>query len=179
MYNRSQVVARANESKTYGFAMCYKWVRTMVGAPAVGDVDGDGDADAVDGWKAAKYKHPGDRKPPAGVPVFWSGGRSGYGHAAISLGNGKIRSTDAGGREVNATVDLSWPERNWGMKYLGWSEDLGGKKIPLPPKPPKPVRRGYRVERALQELLKAKGSGVRGRRIKNAIAALKNVPPVN
>ena len=179
MYNRLQAVERSKKVATYGYAMCYKFTREVFGHAAVGDVDGDGDADAVDGWKATKFRHPGDRNPPAGVPVFWSGGRNGYGHAAVSLGNGLIRSTDAGGREIVATVPLKWVEDNWGMKYLGWTEDLGGVKIPLPPTKPKPVRRGYRVDRAIAELVKAKGSGTRGQQIRNALAALRRIGPLN
>jgi hypothetical protein len=127
----------------------------MVGSASVGDVDHDGDADAVDGYKATKHKHI-DRNPPAGVPVFWSGGSHGYGHAAVSLGGGKIRSTDAGGRGKVATVDLGWVERNWGLHYLGWTEDLNGELIPeLPPKPvPKPLPKPTRVTKA-RDLLKA------------------------
>lgn len=130
VYSRGEGVARALKSTTYPIGMCYKWTREMFGLPAVGDRDGDGDADAVDGWKATTHKHAGDRKPPAGVPVFWSGGSKGHGHAAISLGGGKIRSIDANGFGRVGTVDLGWVEREWGLHYLGWSEDLGGTVIP-------------------------------------------------
>lgn len=119
---------------------CQLTVRTWLGAPSAGDRDGDGDADAVDGWlsepKSARHL---DRNPPAGYPVAWSGGSSGHGHRALSLGNGKIRSTDAGGRGVVATVDLGWVERNWHLTYLGWSDTIDGLTIPKPaPLKPKP-----------------------------------------
>jgi hypothetical protein len=140
MYNRNQAATRALASTSNTPGGCYAWTRTQFGSPAIGDWDGDGDADAVDGWKATKVKHPGDRNPPRGVPVFWSGGSHGYGHAAVSLGDGKIRSTDAGGRGVPATVDLGWVERAWGLTYLGWSEDLAGVTIPPPPPPVKKPR---------------------------------------
>lgn len=141
-YTRAQAVARAMKSTTYPIGMCYRWTREQFGLPAVGDRDGDGDADAVDGWKAAQHRHPGDRNPPAGVPVFWSGGSRGHGHAAISLGGGKIRSIDAAGAGHVGTVSLGWPESAWGLHYLGWSEDLGGALIPTdtaPEKDPDPV----------------------------------------
>jgi hypothetical protein len=120
--------------------MCQSWTRTIFGAPSVGDVDHDRDADAVDGWKSEPTsKRHTDRHPPRGVPVAWGGGSHGNGHRAVSLGNGKIRSTDAGGRGRVATVDLDWPEKAWGLTYLGWSETISGLEIPVPekPKPPK------------------------------------------
>ena len=81
-------------------------------------------AGCEDGWKSepAKYKHPGDRNPPRGVPVSYLGGSHDNGHRAVSLGNGKIRSTDAGGRGVIATVPLDWPglgaEVRWLVRHL-------------------------------------------------------------
>ncbi len=133
VYNRSEVVERAlaanGGANTPG--MCQAWTRSIIGAHAVGDFDGDGDADAVDGWKSEpdSAKHY-DRNPPAGVPVAWSGGGSGFGHRAVSVGNGRIASTDAGGRGIIAIQSIDWFERNWGMNYLGWSDTMSG--IPIP-----------------------------------------------
>ena len=55
---------------------CQANVRKWFDAPAVGDVDNDGDADAVDGWlsEPEAARHPGDRNPPAGKPLAFSGG---------------------------------------------------------------------------------------------------------
>lgn len=100
---------------------------------------------AITAWKYATTKHAGDRNPPKGACVFWSGGPGGYGHIAFSLGNGYIRSTDAGGRGRNATVPLSWVEKNWGLHYLGWTRDLNGVVLPVdgsaaPAPAPAPVK---------------------------------------
>lgn len=133
VYNREQAAQRAEAAKTNVVGMCQQWTRTMFGAPSVGDYDGDRAADAEDGWKAARHRHPGDHNPPRGVPVYYDGGSRDNGHAAVSLGGGKIRSTDADGNGHVGTVDLAWPERKWGMRYLGWAEDLGGTLIPAPP----------------------------------------------
>lgn len=134
-YDRAEVVARALASKTNVPDTCQLWTRTVCGAPSAGDYDGDGAADAEDGWKSepAKYKHAGDRNPPAGVPVSYGGGSRDNGHRAVSLGNGMIRSTDAGGSGKVATVPLDWPERAWGLTYLGWSDTCDGWLIPEPP----------------------------------------------
>lgn len=135
VYNREEAAKRAEASKTNVPGTCQLWTRTMFGAPSAGDQDGDHDADAVDGWKSepVSKRHTG-RNPPRGTPVAWSGGSNGNGHRAISLGNGKIRSTDAGGSGKVATVDLGWVEKNWGLRYLGWSETISGQQIPVPAK---------------------------------------------
>lgn len=130
--SRESAVRHALASHTNVPGTCQLWTRTQFDAPSAGDQDRDGDADAVDGWKSepASKKHK-DRNPPRGVPVAWGGGSHGFGHRAISLGNGRIRSTDAGGSGVVATVDFDFPEKQWGLKYLGWSETIDGKAIPL------------------------------------------------
>lgn len=154
-YTRAQAVTRALASRTYPRAMCYRWTREIFGLPAVGDVDGDGDADAVDGWKAARHRHPGDRNPPVGVPVFWSGGSNGNGHAAVTVPGG-VRSIDVGpgGFGTVGTVDLGWFERQWNLTYLGWSEDLGGVRIPYDP-PPAPKKRRPEPIRAIRKAIRA------------------------
>lgn len=82
---------------------------------------------AITQWREAKHQHRGDRTPKVGAPVYWGGTQ--HGHIAIYVGDGKVRSTDAGGSGRMATVPLGWFERNWGMNYLGWTEDIAGKKI--------------------------------------------------
>ena len=82
---------------------------------------------AISQWDNAKTRHKNDRTPPIGAPVFWRGGK--YGHVAIYVGNGKVRSTDAGGRGIMGTVSLDWFARAWGYTYVGWTGDLAGRKI--------------------------------------------------
>lgn len=131
-YGRATAARRAEENHTNLKGLCQKWTRQIFGAPAVGDVDRDGDSDAVDGWKSEpeEFRHFGDRNPPRGVPVAWAGGSNGHGHRAVSLGNRRVRSIDINGRV--GTVDLSWFERNWGLRYLGWSETMSGLYIKKP-----------------------------------------------
>jgi hypothetical protein len=126
---REQAVAAANASFVNTPRYCARWTRSMFGVPALGDFDGDTAADAEDMWKAATLPHPGDVNPPAGVPVFYGGGSSDNGHAAVSLGGGMIRSTDARGAGRVGTVALDFPTTSWGMPYLGWTEDLYGHAI--------------------------------------------------
>lgn len=130
--SRNQAVVNALASKAYPVGMCAKWTREKYGLPALGDFDRDGDADAVDMWQACVLKEAGDRNPPAGVPVFWSGGSKGHGHAAISLGNGMIRTIDRPTSGLVGSVPLGEIESAWGLKYLGWTIDLYGYEIPDP-----------------------------------------------
>jgi hypothetical protein len=48
------------------------------------------------------------------------------------VGGGNVRSTDSGGSGKVATVDVGWPERNWGLKYAGWAWDVNEVTIPHP-----------------------------------------------
>ena len=130
--SRNQAIVNALASKAYPVGMCAKWTREKYGLPALGDFDRDGDADAVDMWAACVLKEAGDRNPPAGVPVFWSGGSKGHGHAAVSLGDGMIRTIDRPTSGQVGTVPLGEIERVWGLKYLGWTHDLYGHEIPDP-----------------------------------------------
>lgn len=187
-YDREEAADRAAESKTNVPGTCQLWTRTRFGAPSAGDLDRDGDADAVDGWKSepTEARH-ADRKPPRGVPVAWSGGRNGFGHRAISLGGGLIRSTDAGGSGRVATVELGWVERTWGLTYLGWSETITGLEIPRPPRPKPepeippavdlgPPTRGKRVDQAIRRLRHVEATGQRQTLVDRALSALLKVP---
>lgn len=86
--------------------------------------------DASTAWRNTNDRHPGDRNPPRGAHVFWTGGSKGYGHVAMSLGGGRVRSTDAGGAGRVATVDLGWVESAWGLPYAGWAWDNNEVTIP-------------------------------------------------
>ena len=158
IYDRETAARRAEASTSNRPGTCQLWTRTQFGAPSAGDRDGDGDADAMDGWQSepTRARHVGDRNPPRGVPVAFSGGSKGYGHRAVSLGNGKIRSTDmtATGYKpgVVGTTSIAQIERSMGVRYLGWSETITGQPIPLPepakpkPKPVKPLPPAKRVK---------------------------------
>lgn len=183
VYNRDEAVARARASLTNVPGTCQKWTREIFGAPSAGDRDGDGDADAVDGWNSepVSARHPGDRKPPAGVPVAFSGGSKGYGHRAVSLGKGQIRSTDMAGPYYKpgqvGTCSIEQVEKAMGIKYLGWSETITGLTIPKAPKPPK-TSRGEKVDGAIRKLENAKGEGVRGKLIERALKVLNRIKPI-
>lgn len=126
MVNDHETTARnAENTHSNDAGMCLQWSRQRA---AIGSRYGD----AATAWKNTNDRHPGDRNPPRGSMVFWTGGSKGYGHVAPSVGGGKVRSTDSGGKGKPATVDLDWPVRNWGMKYAGWAWDVNEVTIPHP-----------------------------------------------
>lgn len=146
VFDRETTARRAEQSTRFGVGWCQLWVRTMAGGESAGDFDRDGDADAVDGWKREpdRAKH-FDRRPPRGVPVAFSGGSRGFGHRAISLGDGKIRSTDMTGSRytpgIVGTTTIDDIESAMGVRYVGWSETISGKEIPVPvSERPQPLR---------------------------------------
>lgn len=112
-------VGNANQVGT-----CQLTMRSIAGLPSAGDFDGDGDADAVDAWRRCRSRGEvvetsnADRIP-AGTFVYWSGGRNGYGHVAVSLGGGKCVSTDwpSGRIGVAGIDDIT---RTWGLRLLGY-----------------------------------------------------------
>lgn len=139
--SREEAVKEANKRTTNIPGSCQMVTRGYYNAPSVGDLDGDGSADAEDGWKSEpeKYRHEGDRNPPRGVPVTFKGGSHDNWHRAISKGNGVIRSTDMDGDKYapGVTSDTTIPaiEQHMGLPYVGWSDTIDGLLIPNPPLP--------------------------------------------
>lgn len=176
--NREQAADAAEASHSYRAGACQLWTRTMFNADSVGDVDGDRDADAIDGWlsEPSSAKHYNDRNPPRGVPVTFSGGRRGFGHRAVSLGGGRVRSTDMSDNGLSyqpgnvGTTSIREIETSMGLDYIGWSETMSGVRIPMPPgapqPPPKP--KSNSVTKARDLLVKAEKWSRKNGKIKRA-----------
>lgn len=187
VYNRDQAVERAKAAETNSPGTCQLWTRTIFGADSAGDRDRDGDADAVDGWlsEPPAHRHVGDRNPPAGVPVAFAGGSKGYGHRAVSIGGGRLRSTDMrNGRYFPGrvgTCTIKDIEREMNQTYLGWSNTITGQLIPMgsPSTQSLPPSRGSKVDEALVKLLvaqrRAKAGTPRRRLIDAAIKSLTKI----
>ena len=131
----------------YPAGWCLRFVLSEIfGAPGIGDWDGDGAADAEDYLKAAKRA--GTLNPiedpedvPAGALVLWTGGRNDHGHAAYSLGEGGIVSTDLPKAGRVGRVHIDAPNKYWGLALAGWvttaptGHRLNKGKAPAPAKP--------------------------------------------
>lgn len=116
-------VKNANGYKTNDPGMCLKYVRTWLEIPSSA-------SDAIGAWNAADHKHKDSQKPPRGAPVFWKGGSSGHGHIALAVDTDDGRSTDTPSSGKVSTQNGNWWRNNWGLEYLGWTEDLNGVWIP-------------------------------------------------
>lgn len=138
MRSASAAVAYSRRYTHYRTQYCLNFVQTMLGAPWSGP-------SAVWAWNHAKGKHGPDAHPPAGVPVWILG--SHYGHIALSVGGGRIRSTDFPGRGHVGEVGIYDLAHRWGRHYVGWAEYLGGQKIPgighAAPSTPHPTQHGH------------------------------------
>lgn len=112
----------ANNRSTYPTRRCIVFVRTALKVPGRY-------ATPRIAFAHARHRHHSDfAKIPAGVPVF-TAGRTAPGHVVLSLGNGKIRSTDWPRAGRVGTVSLARFLRTWNHRYLGWSEDLNGVRV--------------------------------------------------
>ena len=121
-------VARARRFRTYQAGMCLGYVcNALTNGRGLGVYA----PYALHAWQHAHHRHPGDKHPPAGAPVFWDHGtHNNYGHVAISVGGGKVRSTGIGRQTDIGEVTIDQLSRSWGRRYLGWSEDLYGMRVP-------------------------------------------------
>lgn len=121
-HNATQTAASARHSHRNKPGYCLQWARTRAGIPGRY-------ATAADAARHAHGKHFGS-KPPAGAAVYYTGGSHGYGHIAISVGGGNVRSTDSGGSGHVATVGYRWPVNHWHLHYAGWANNINGYTIP-------------------------------------------------
>lgn len=119
----AETVAAARASTYNVPGQCLGWSREQADIPSRY-------TDAATAWQHAHGRHAGDPNPPQGAAVYWLGGSGGYGHVAISLGNGMVRSSDAGGYGVVATVPLRKLTREWHLTYVGWADSINGYRIP-------------------------------------------------
>lgn len=140
-HTSTEAIARAQGwvGKSYPAGWCQRWVVAEIfGTGGVGDWDGDGAADAEDGWKAAQAKVPVsqitslDRVPP-GVACYWSGGAHDNGHAAVSAGNGWLYSTDLPYMGRVGKVPITEPHTRWGLTFLGYATVMNGYTLTDPP----------------------------------------------
>jgi hypothetical protein len=76
-------------------------------------------ASAIDAWNGAPDKHPGDRYPPLGVPVFFQSA-SVYDHVAVHVGGGQVVTTF---NDEIRQMSLGSMESSFGP-YLGWTGSL-------------------------------------------------------
>lgn len=153
-FTPEQAIARSRSWSTYPKLLCanHVWRAYLGGSPSQDSGKNPSDngysnsvwGSATAAWNntPAAHKHAGDRNPPFGALVFYGG--AGDGHVVLSLGDGRVRSTDylSSGRIGEATIDQigSYVRR----PYLGWTNWLGGYIADLTPAAPT-LRPGSRI----------------------------------
>lgn len=106
---------------------CLIFARTMFGIAAKYP-------SAAAAWTASNRKHRTTvaQDVPRGVPVWWTGGAGGFGHVAISTGNGWCWSTDFARKGKVDHVKIDDVTRGWGLKFQGWTEDVNDVRVYTP-----------------------------------------------
>lgn len=107
-----EALQNASKTKTWRVGYCDNFVANMWGFSS------SGYNDAVSNWDASPVKNPGSTLAPAGTLVYWGGG---YGHVALSAGDGTVFSTDIGGPGTVTRVPISEITNKWNKPYLGWA----------------------------------------------------------
>lgn len=144
---------------------CLNFTRTMQGAPG-------GIPRAIDSWRRTpKALRHGGKFPPPDVAVYWQGQTGTPGHVAVSLGGGRVRSTDWPSAGQVSTVSIGAVTRRWysgrGERYLGWTEATNGVRTHVPPRT---VVDGSAVRAALRGHRSVRVKG--GRKLKREIGAV-------
>jgi len=102
---------------------CLKFTRTGFGAPGMG-------GNALGAWNRAVHKHLGDLTPPRAVPFFFDDGHGGgSGHSVIALEDGTCYSSDVRRIGKIDRVSIRSITDKWGMRPLGWTEDINGLRV--------------------------------------------------
>ena len=117
----AQIVASARAITTGYGGLCLKFARTCAGI-------GSKYASAKLAWAGAAHKHAGYADAPAGAFLFMAHPRSKYGHVAIYLGDGTMRTTNSTTNRIHTDRISTWV--GWGYSVQGWSEDLNGIRVP-------------------------------------------------
>ena len=121
--NAEQTASNAEAQTHNDPGMCLQWSRQRADIAAL-------HPDAATAWKHATNRHKGDPGVPRGGMAYWTGGSKGYGHIAVGVGGGKVRSTDAGGSGKVATVSVGYIADVWGLTYAGWADNVNDVVIP-------------------------------------------------
>ena len=123
MVNTAEQTARNAEAISANkVGMCLQWCRERAGIPALYGTAAIAAAHAENLHRSLDV--------PRGAFAFWTGGSDGAGHIAIGLGNGVVRSTDAGGPGSVANKPVEWFATNWHLNYVGWADNVNGVTVP-------------------------------------------------
>lgn len=118
--------ARGTLGITMPEGYCLAWTRENFAVPALY-------GSALDAGLATNVPHPGDRNPPAAVPV-WFRTSSVYDHVCFFVSPTEVISTYATTvRRFNGIADV---ERQFYGTFVGWAEDINEVRVWAPETPP-------------------------------------------
>lgn len=119
----AQAVSKANSITTGYAGMCLLFVQTCYNAQARY-------SSAWNAWIASKHKHETTdvSKIPVGAPIWFKPLGNPYGHVAINLGNGYMRTTNSATKRVETDKISTW--QHWGYQLVGYTTDIEDQAIP-------------------------------------------------
>lgn len=120
----SQAIAKAL-TITHGYGgMCLAFVQDCFGATPT-------QPSAIACWNSSPRKHPATSTNgiPVGAPIFFAPHGSPYGHVALYLGGGIMRTTNSATGRIHSDPVSLWTG-TYGYRLLGWTGDIEGQDIP-------------------------------------------------
>lgn len=119
----SQAIAKANGITSGYGGMCLMFCRVAYGVP-----NGTYPSAAA-AWAASPTRHDTGNLNgiPVGAPIYFAQNGNPYGHVAIYLGNGLMRTTNSADNRIHTDPVSKW--QGWGYRLLGWTEDIDGAHI--------------------------------------------------
>jgi hypothetical protein len=121
----NQMERWSKQGRTNVKGFCLKICREAWGLPAKYP-------SAIVAWRntPAKFRHKDFRKAPIGAVHYYEGGR--FGHICIqSKLKNRVWGTDLPTTNKIGLHHRRLPVNRWKYKYLGWSNWLNGKELPL------------------------------------------------
>lgn len=133
-----QAIARGLRQSAHG--PTFREGTCKIQVEALFSVPSAGNPDASSGWAngtTIKHKAPTDpaaladfiAHAPRGMIAWWTGGSHGHGHVAPVYGHGMILTSDLGGVGRFHVQPLDRVRRDWGLRFVGLSEDLEGVRV--------------------------------------------------
>lgn len=122
MRTPAQALAYAANVLNQGYnGYCLAHVQDSYGANAV-------DPTAIAAWRNSPTKHAGYPTIP-GLPIYFSGGNTPYGHVALWAGPDTMYTTDSGVGHPHYDSISKWINQ-YGYTYLGYTLDIERQPIP-------------------------------------------------
>jgi Putative peptidoglycan binding domain len=115
--------------RTYAPGRCLEAVSKATGVYSQGTDNPGFYTYALRAFHATPMSHRHGGTPPKGAIVYLSASGNGYGHICLSLGGGRVVSTDVPSRGQVGVTTIAHLCAAWGRTYLGWADWLMGHPV--------------------------------------------------